>query len=264
MIAYSKHKYFYIMKKLLFLAVATLAALSAAAQDLIVTRDGQRIDAKITEVSSTEIRYKEWNNQDGPTFVLRSDELNTIIYQNGTVKTFEHAPAPTTVTYTVPSKAEPVYGPIVKDDNDVYTVGNRRMSEDEYIDFIRQNCKEAYDYYESGVSLWSAGWKLFGLGVGFTFGGAVWYCVGWYVYGPYYNDNYWNERSYYRAFTIGGAVLMGLGGLAVTGSVPCLIVGGIRKNNSHNVYNESCVKQQTVATFGIQPAPGGLGLAIKF
>lgn len=254
------------MKKLLFLVVAVIAALTATAQDLIVTRDGQRIEAKITEVSSTEIRYKEWNNQDGPTFVLRSDELNTIIYQNGTVKTFEHtSAAPTTVTYTAPSSALTAssvpYGMITKEDNDIYTVGNRRMSESEYIAFIRQNCKEAYDYYESGVSLWSAGWKLFAMGCAFTIGGAAWWCVGWYVYTPYSSGSDWTT---YRALTIGGCVLMGLGGLAVTGSVPCLIVGGIRKNNSHEVYNETCVRQQTAVEFGLQPSPGGLGLAIKF
>lgn len=251
------------MKRILFLAVAVIAALTATAQDLIVTRNGQRIDAKIIEVSSTEIRYKEWTNQEGPTFVLRSDELNTIIYQNGTVKTFDHSSATPTnynssVTYTGTSAAASSipYGMITKDDNDIYVLGNKRMSESEYVDFIRQNCKEAYDYYDSGVSLWNGGWKLFGLGVGFTLGGAIWYCVGMYCFDPW-------ETSW-KALVYGGYTLMGLGGLATTGSVPCLIVGGIRKNNSHNIYNEQCAKQQMAVEFGIQPSPGGLGLAIKF
>lgn len=249
------------MKKFFLLTVVAMTAICAFSQDLIVTRDGRRIDAKITEVSSSEIRYLEWDNQSGPVFVLRTDELNTIIYQNGTVKTFEHAANPTP-TYNNGYQANsyqnaplPV-GYIVKDDNDVYTVGSLRMSEDQYVDFIRQNCKEAYDYYDSGVSLWNAGWKLFGMGIGLTLGGVVWYCVGMYCFSPY--DAAW------KALVYGGCVLMGVGGLAATGSVPCLIVGGIRKNNSHEIYNESCARQTSEVTFGLQSSRNGLGLAINF
>ncbi len=246
--------------------VAALATLSLMAQDLIITRDSKRIEAKITEVSSSEIRYLEWNNQSGPVFVLRTDEINSIIYQNGNVTTFEHAAtsAPTynnnnAVNY---SNAPLPVGYIVKDDNDIYTVGNLRMSESQYVDFIRQNCKEAYDYYDSGISLWSSGWKLFGMGVGLVLGGTVWWCLGWYLFTPYSSGS---DYTTFRALTIGGYVLWGVGGLAMTGSVPCLIVGGIRKNNSHEIYNESCARQQSeVVSFGLQPSPGGLGLAIKF
>ena len=249
------------MRRLFLLMAAALATLSLMAQDLIITRDSKRIEAKITEVSSSEIRYLEWNNQNGPVFVLRTDEINSIIYQNGNVTTFEHAVAPAP-TYNNNNAANysssplPV-GYIVKDDNDIYTVGSLRMSEDQYVDFIRQNCKEAYDYYDSGISLWSSGWKLFGMGVGLVLGGTVWWCVGWACFEPWTNG--------YKALTIGGYVLWGVGGLAMTGSVPCLIVGGIRKNNSHEIYNESCARQQSeVVSFGLQPSPGGLGLAIKF
>ena len=238
------------MKKIIFLAVAAIAALTVNAQDIIVTRDGQRIDAKITEVSSSEVRYKEWNNQDGPTFVLRADEMNTIIYQNGTVKTYEHAPV-AVVEEVLPA------GMITKDDNDVYVLGNRRMSETEYVDFICQNCKPAYDYYQSGLSLWKTGTQLLGVGVGLMLGGVVWVVCGQYAFSDY---------SLARGFTIAGGVLIGIGGATSLGAVPCMIIGGIRKNNSHDVYNESCApKQEAMAvTFGLQPAPGGVGLTMNF
>lgn len=238
------------MKKIILLAVAAIASLTVNAQDIIVTRDGQRIDAKITEVSSSEVRYKEWNNQDGPTFVLRADEMNTIIYQNGTVKTFEHAPAAAAETIL------PV-GYITRDDNNVYILGNRRMSETEYIDFICQNCKPAYDYYQSGVGLWKAGTNLLGVGIGLMLGGVVWVVCGQYAF---------NDYTYARAFTIGGAVLLGVGGASTLGAIPCMVVGGIRKKRSHEIYNESCApKQEAMAvTFGLSPAPGGLGLRMNF
>lgn len=254
------------MKRLFLLTVAAIAALGAMAQDLIVTRDSKRIEAKITEVSSSEIRYKEWNNQDGPTFVLRTDEINTIIYQNGTVKTFEHgAAAPanynSSSSYSSSSYSAPATpaGYIVKDDDDFYTLGNKRMSEDEYIDFIRSNCKEAWDYYESGCNLWSSGWKLFGCGLGFITCGAVLLGVG----NGLYLDGTINYDGWLGCY-IPGAIILTAGSGCLAGSVPCLIIGSIRRNNSHEVYNESCGRRTSAVTFGIQGSQNGLGLAINF
>lgn len=73
------------MKKFLFIVCALMAAVTLFAQDIIVTKEAQKIDAKILEVSTSEIRYKELDNLDGPVFMLRTDEINSIIYANGKV-----------------------------------------------------------------------------------------------------------------------------------------------------------------------------------
>jgi len=74
------------MKKIITLFVCTLMAItSICAQDIIVTKDAKKIDAKILEVSTSEIRYKELDNLNGPTFILRADEINSITYANGKV-----------------------------------------------------------------------------------------------------------------------------------------------------------------------------------
>lgn len=63
------------------------------AQDIIVTNQSQKIEAKIIEVSKTEIRYKELDNIDGPTFVLGVEDIVSIIYANGKVVLYnQHAP----------------------------------------------------------------------------------------------------------------------------------------------------------------------------
>lgn len=72
------------MRKLFTLA-ALATTICSFAQDIIVTNKAQKIDAKILEVTSSEIRYKELDNLDGPTFILRIDEINSIIYANGKV-----------------------------------------------------------------------------------------------------------------------------------------------------------------------------------
>ncbi len=58
------------------------------AQDIIITKDAQKIEAKILEVSSSEIKYKKQSNLEGPTFILGVEELNSIIYANGEVQVF--------------------------------------------------------------------------------------------------------------------------------------------------------------------------------
>ena len=74
------------MKKIVLACVCALMAISSIfAQDIIVTNDAKKIEAKILEVSKSEIRYKEQDNLDGPTFVLETNEISSIIYSNGKV-----------------------------------------------------------------------------------------------------------------------------------------------------------------------------------
>lgn len=87
------------MKRLLFIAVIAFLTIHLCAQDIIVTIDAQKIEAKILEVSKSEIKYKEADNLDGPTFILSMEEISSIIYANGKVTLFDHA---TTNTNTVP------------------------------------------------------------------------------------------------------------------------------------------------------------------
>lgn len=61
----------------------------AQAQDLIVKKDGSVIQAKVSEIGITEIKYKKWSNQDGPSYVVSKNEILAINYQNGEKETFE-------------------------------------------------------------------------------------------------------------------------------------------------------------------------------
>ena len=66
---------------------------SVNAQDIIVLRDGNMIEAKVTEISPTEIRYKRFNHLDGPTIVVSISSVLSVRYENGTVEVFNAAPA---------------------------------------------------------------------------------------------------------------------------------------------------------------------------
>lgn len=231
------------IKSLLLMALMLLSMLLSA-QDIIITNDSQKIEAKITEVSKSEIRYKEYDNLDGPTFVLSTKDIDTIIYSSGKVKLFKHTPTPSTGN-----------GVISKVD-DYYCMGDIRMSEEEYLSYIRLNCPAAWSSYLKGRQLWANGWCLFGLGIGTTFGLGVPLTVAG-SRDARHNGHYGMLAS--------GCTFLTLGCLATTACIPCLIVGGIKKNNSHEVYNEVCAtKERAALELDFQAGQNGLGLALKF
>jgi len=74
----------------LLLAIVFNSTLSFS-QDIITTKAGEDILAKISEVGHTEIKYRKFDNPDGPMFtLLRSDVLMTR-YENGTKDVFNEA-----------------------------------------------------------------------------------------------------------------------------------------------------------------------------
>lgn len=62
----------------------------AIAQDVIVMKDRSTIMSKVLEITSTEIKYKKWNNQDGPTYSINCSEVVSINYENGEVESFSN------------------------------------------------------------------------------------------------------------------------------------------------------------------------------
>lgn len=73
------------MRTIKFLSVVVFAMFSfiAHAQDVIVKKDGNTITSKVTEITSSEIKYKKFSNQNGPTYTINKNEVNYINYENG-------------------------------------------------------------------------------------------------------------------------------------------------------------------------------------
>ncbi|MCL2411401.1 MAG: hypothetical protein FWC97_07135 [Treponema sp.] len=72
---------------------------SVAAQDLIILRDGSVIEARVTEISQTEIRYRRFDFLDGPIFVIPAANVLSIRFEGGTTQTFSQ-PAPAVQPHT--------------------------------------------------------------------------------------------------------------------------------------------------------------------
>lgn len=77
------------MKKITLLFALSFFIGKSIAQDTIVKRSSEIIVAKILEISSTEIRYKKFDFQDGPTYIEMKSKVQMIHYANGMKETFE-------------------------------------------------------------------------------------------------------------------------------------------------------------------------------
>lgn len=71
---------------ILFMASMFLVVASVKAQDKIYRKNGEILKVKIVEVSSTEIKYRIFGEEDGPIYVLEKDRIQKIVYQNGRVE----------------------------------------------------------------------------------------------------------------------------------------------------------------------------------
>ena len=76
------------MKQIIFIVLLWMSCTFIFAQDIIVTKQSEKIEAKITDVEQDCIKYKKFNYQEGPTYTIKKSEIASIIYQNGDVETF--------------------------------------------------------------------------------------------------------------------------------------------------------------------------------
>ncbi|MBL7923227.1 MAG: hypothetical protein JNL88_03425 [Bacteroidia bacterium] len=83
------------MKKIITLFLLTVASLGYA-QDVITLSDGRTVQAKILELTPDQVKYKKFDNPDGPTYTVPVGNLTKIKYANGSEDTFTPAPAAAT------------------------------------------------------------------------------------------------------------------------------------------------------------------------
>lgn len=81
------------MKKAVLLSLLVANFCGVYAQDVIVKKDGSTILAKVLTIGETEVEYKKFNKQDGPTYKISVDKLLSINYESGDKETFEQPQA---------------------------------------------------------------------------------------------------------------------------------------------------------------------------
>ena len=62
---------------------------SVIAQDIITLKNGDDIQALVQEIGEVDIKYKKFDNPNGPNYMLKKSEIFMIRYQNGTKDVFK-------------------------------------------------------------------------------------------------------------------------------------------------------------------------------
>lgn len=91
------------MKVLSVIFLFLIISFSSWSQDAILKRDGSKINAKVVEITSTTIKYRNADQPDGPLRNIAINDVKEIIYENGTWEKFEQTEK---VTTTEPTKTE--------------------------------------------------------------------------------------------------------------------------------------------------------------
>ena len=271
------------MKKFYVLAIALLCSvlnmIAAANHDLIIKTNSEKIEALIQEVSDTELRYKKANNPNGPMFVIKLEEVASIVYANGEVQAIEHKAAP----QAQPQQAQPqqgynynsaynpynggaygnyMYGnnpdngPMQRIGYNEYLIDGHRLKGKELKFFLQQTCPQAHTYYNTWNNCEVAGWCMLGIGAAMFIGIGVGCFVGSYEYS--YGTRYSMEAAGIAFWVIGGA--------SMAGSIPLITCGNIFKRRVNQVYNRSCGNNNTAFAPELRLTSGanGLGLALGF
>lgn len=264
------------MRKLPLIVALLAISINALAEDTIITKSAKSINAKILEVSKSEIKYKDATNLEGPTFVLGVDEIVSIIYENGTVQNFDQStseitaktsivstPSSATQTATTRSSSPVIRGQIYQKGNE-YFINDTKIANNyvELDSWISKNQTGIYNNYKDFTrkmrKMESCGSGL--VGCGLIFGGlTMGICFGIAI-----DDGYVKNLAAYQA----GCAFSAITSIVVATGIPLWIVGSVRrKNNTLIDYHNEHVSSYSMATpirFELQSSSNGLGLAMKF
>ena len=248
-------------KILLCFAVFCVNVVNAIAQDIVTLKNGEDIQALVQEIGDVDVKYKKFDNPNGPNYTLKKSEIFMIRYANGSkdvfvdnatpVPTAIPTPAQTEIQQITKRQVETSLEPLSIQDLKIYNSDGVKLSKYEVQNMMR-NVPEALDLYNGGNNLRTAGWVFWGAEVG---------CLGvglFQLFNSLSNDdeNMLKSSMYWSLGSIG------LG-------IPSLICSNMGKNkikDSVSTYNRGIKQKHTSdvsLNFGITPS-GGIGLTLNF
>lgn len=260
-------------KTLIIIALLAISCGLAGAQDLITKNDGTDIKAKVLEVSPTEVRYKMWDNQEGPVFVLNAADILLIRFENGENYVIEKKEAAKADDHPLFFTSDVS---ILEQSGLKYEQLKEVYNSDDYDQLYRPRYKLGYPW----LNLLLPGLAQYcmsepGLGTRFVLiylGGGILSNIGSSMSGSYTTDGH-----YVRSPSYGVGTALALTGCAIfvgteiwsiinaydVAKVKSLYVEDIRNYNRSYSFTLAPTVVYSTTPAGIRPAPG-IGLRVTF
>ncbi|MFN3446946.1 MAG: hypothetical protein ACK44D_14505 [Bacteroidia bacterium] len=77
------------MRTIITISMLLCLSYVAKSQDLIIKKNGEDIQAKVIEINNNEIKFKKYDNQNGPLYTVPKNEVLLIRYENGAKDVFK-------------------------------------------------------------------------------------------------------------------------------------------------------------------------------
>ena len=82
------------LKKTYCIVILLMITGTIFSQDIIVLKDGREVKAKVVDIGDKVIKYKKFDNLEGPSYSVETTEITKIKYKNGTEDVFNAEKAP--------------------------------------------------------------------------------------------------------------------------------------------------------------------------
>lgn len=251
------------MKKLFLSVVLLSVSIVTFAQDVITTKDGDEIYAKVIKIGESEIEYKKWSNLEGPVYTLKTNNIFMVKYENGEKDVFKLSP---TEDVKEPQNTIESDTPIVLENNHAETNNSEQniFRTDDLLSYKKHNkvfCHgeklkqrevkaiintnpEAYYLYTTGRTKRLAGEILCWTGIA-ALGGSI--------------------GLIFAAGDGSFIILDAVGTALIVTSIPFLASGKARIVNSYKMYNDGIVRKKNSAYLGFGiTQKGGLAVTLNF
>ncbi len=214
--------------KLYAVLAFVIIALSSNAQDVMIFRNGDEVNVKVTEVSLTEVKYKRGDVPDGPVYTVLKNDVFMIKYPNGVKEVFNNnaaAPTPaTTIGNTALQSGIDKYKPVQNDYDKYMRMYNRRKV--------------------SGTICTSIGVPFVVLGVSLLAGGiSANELYSARNYNNSYNNGYYDNYSYGNR----GAGAIAAGSIFLAAGIPLTIIGAVKLGTSNKYLRKALEARPTLS-----------------
>ena len=251
------------LRKVVAIAICLAVSATMFAQDIIILKDGTYIQASVMEIGRVDIKFKKFDNLNGPTYLLAQSEISAIQYANGNTEVFPESvkPMPTN------RQQETTYYQQFSTNNNIgnnqqrFSQTTQNLSSAELMKQMHINSPDLYNRYKSANSLKN-------VGIGLTFGGFTLAIVGMVIADE--NGDVERISDTEARLTGPGAVLTAVGIISTAAGIPIWIVGSTKKKIARNnylrefSYSEIYTPVQPSPYFQLNAIPNGLGLAFIF
>lgn len=234
---------------------------SLSAQDIIVKTDASIIRAVIDEIDENTILYHQWENQSGPAFRIRINQVSRIQFQNGTEQVFSNLKQNINDSPVSPQNVQR-YGELEYVGHGDFTLGGRKL--DWMDDYQYEELLSPLGYYNTFLSAQKqrvVGNTLLPIGCGVLATGVLWGIIAIKTMPSSVDIMSGDIDEIFSVSTIVAGALTVVGGTLISIAIPLKIIGNSRLRWIANDYNKNL---GYTANFIIGPTNNGLGIALVF